>query len=70
MSIVHRCGHCNRTLSDPDSMKVGYGPVCYKKLFGVKLDRIKDENKISHKTIKMISDLSELYNLDEVFKDV
>jgi hypothetical protein len=69
-TVMHRCGHCNRTLSDPNSMKVGYGPVCYKKLFGVKLDRIKDNTKISNKKTKMLLDLSQSYDIEEVFKDV
>jgi hypothetical protein len=68
MIVVHRCGHCNRTLRDPDSMKIGYGPVCYKKLYGIPLR--KTNTKISHKTTKRILDLSQLYDLDEVFKDV
>lgn len=28
------CGACGRVLKNPDSKKTGYGPVCYKKMFG------------------------------------
>lgn len=27
-----RCGRCHRPLDDPDSMKIGIGPDCFKKL--------------------------------------
>jgi hypothetical protein len=70
MSIIHRCGHCNRTLSDPESMKIGYGPVCYKKIYGIKLQRTKTERSISRKKTNMKIDLSQSYDIDEVFKDV
>lgn len=29
-----KCGVCGRVLKNPDSRKIGYGPVCYKRLFG------------------------------------
>ncbi len=29
-----KCGVCGRTLRNPDSKKMGYGPVCYKRTFG------------------------------------
>lgn len=28
------CGVCGRVLKNPESRKAGYGPVCYKKMFG------------------------------------
>ena len=28
------CGVCGRVLKNPESRKVGYGPICYKKVFG------------------------------------
>lgn len=28
------CGCCGRTLSDPESVKLGIGPICYAKFFG------------------------------------
>lgn len=28
------CGVCGRVLKNPDSKKMGFGPVCYKKMFG------------------------------------
>jgi ribosomal protein L37AE/L43A len=71
MSVYHKCEHCNRTLTDMDSMSVGYGPVCYKKLFGVTLKRTQtNKTKTMHKTTKRMKDLSEMENLDEVFIDV
>lgn len=27
------CGRCGRRLKDSASIKIGYGPVCYKKMF-------------------------------------
>lgn len=29
-----KCGVCGRVLKNPDSKKIGYGPVCYKRAFG------------------------------------
>lgn len=29
-----KCGVCGRVLKNPDSRKIGYGPVCYKRVFG------------------------------------
>jgi len=31
---VGRCGSCQRTLTDPESISLGIGPVCLKKRFG------------------------------------
>ena len=28
------CGKCGRALKTSDSQRIGYGPVCYKNLFG------------------------------------
>lgn len=28
------CGICGRVLRNPKSRKMGYGPVCYKKMYG------------------------------------
>lgn len=68
MMVVHRCGHCNRTLRDPDSMKIGYGPVCYKKIYGIPLQ--KTSTKTNTKKTRYVIDNSKMENLDEVFKDV
>jgi hypothetical protein len=66
-----KCEHCNRTLTDVDSIAVGYGPVCYKKLFGKPLKKTKTNIKTSHNTTKQKTKLYEtMENLDEVFKDV
>lgn len=29
-----KCEKCGRVLKNSDSKKMGYGPVCYKKMFG------------------------------------
>lgn len=29
-----KCSICGRTLRDPKSMELGYGPVCYRRKFG------------------------------------
>lgn len=72
IKMSHKCEHCNRTLSDADSMAVGYGPVCYKKLFGKPLKKKRtDKTKTIHNTTKQKTKLYEtMENLDEVFKDV
>lgn len=41
-----KCRVCGRVLKNPDSRKAGYGPVCYKRLFGISL-RISHSNSIS-----------------------
>ena len=30
-----KCKRCGRELSHPNSVRVGYGPVCYEREFGV-----------------------------------
>ena len=43
---MSRCLLCNRKITDPKSVEGGYGPVCYKKKFGVnKTARKKKEKK-------------------------
>jgi hypothetical protein len=42
-----RCRKCRRILTDPESIKLGYGPVCYENAFG--------KTKIKTKTSKMPS---------------
>jgi len=32
-----RCRRCGRILRDPQSIQIGYGPVCYEKEFGCSL---------------------------------
>lgn len=32
-----KCSVCGRKLRNPKSQKVGYGPVCYRRLFGASL---------------------------------
>ena len=39
-----KCSVCGRNLKNPESQKVGYGPVCYKRLFG---SNLKSSNKAS-----------------------
>lgn len=29
-----KCGLCGRTLKNSDSRKMGYGSICYKRIFG------------------------------------
>lgn len=31
-----KCKICGRPLKNPQSSKIGYGPVCYRKMFGNK----------------------------------
>lgn len=31
-----KCSVCGRNLRNPESQEIGYGPVCYKRLFGAK----------------------------------
>lgn len=42
-----RCRLCHRLLKDPESKRLGYGPVCYKREFGSPMPKEK-------KTVKMI----------------
>lgn len=35
-----KCLRCNRTLSDPNSMKREYGKICFNKEFGVNQSKI------------------------------
>lgn len=37
MYNVMKCSVCGRKLRNPKSQEVGYGPVCYKRLFGSNL---------------------------------
>lgn len=37
--IYAHCTHCGRRLKSPESMEAGYGPSCYRKLFGKSLPR-------------------------------
>lgn len=68
---MSKCEHCHRTLTDANSVAVGYGPVCYKKLFGISLIKTKDNIKTSLYSTKKQKEMSEtLENLDEVFKNV
>ena len=39
------CGMCGRVLNNPDSKKMGYGPVCYKKMFGSPPPKEKKEKR-------------------------
>ena len=39
------CGACGRILRDPNSKEAGYGPVCYKKIFGVPPPKGKKEER-------------------------
>lgn len=32
-----KCSACGRKLRSPQSQEVGYGPICYKRLFGSRL---------------------------------
>lgn len=32
-----KCSVCGRKLRSPKSQEVGYGPVCYRRLFGISL---------------------------------
>lgn len=35
-----QCNRCGRSLKSPASVEAGYGPSCYRKLFGIPLPRI------------------------------
>ena len=37
-----KCSVCGRKLRSPKSQEVGYGPICYKRLFG---SNLKSSNK-------------------------
>ena len=50
-----RCNRCGRVLTDPKSVARGYGPVCYKKLFG----NGKKEKKQIHLDTQRLSPISE-----------
>ena len=39
-----KCSVCGRKLRSPKSQEAGYGPVCYKRLFG---SNLKSNNKAS-----------------------
>ena len=39
-----KCSVCGRKLRNPKSQEVGYGPICYKRLFG---SNMKSSNKAS-----------------------
>ncbi len=32
---MDKCLLCGRRITDPKSMEIGYGPVCYRKKFGI-----------------------------------
>lgn len=34
-----KCKRCHRKLKDPESIKLGYGPVCYEKEFGASMQK-------------------------------
>ena len=34
-----KCRKCGKKIRNPDSVEVGYGPVCYRRLFGGNLKR-------------------------------
>jgi len=42
-----KCSVCGRKLISPKSQAAGYGPVCYKRLFGGSLRRNTESGKIS-----------------------
>lgn len=39
-----KCSICGRTLRKPQSMELGYGPVCYRRKFGIS-PRMRRQNK-------------------------
>lgn len=41
-----KCSVCGRKLRNPKSQEVGYGPVCYRRLFGTSL-RTDDKDRQS-----------------------
>lgn len=44
------CMECGRKLRSQQSKEVGYGPVCYKRVFGTSM-RIRDEKQVLLQTI-------------------
>tara|TARA_Y100000310_G_scaffold77005_1_gene73463 strand:- start:447 stop:710 length:264 start_codon:yes stop_codon:yes gene_type:complete len=32
---MYKCRNCGRNLTDPESVRIGVGPVCYTKTYGV-----------------------------------
>lgn len=39
-----RCNRCHRKLKTPESMEIGFGSACYKKLFGKTLKQSQKTN--------------------------
>lgn len=42
-----KCSVCGRKLRNPKSQEVGYGPVCYRRLFGTSLRANDKDDKSS-----------------------
>lgn len=47
--MVLKCKRCNRKLENEQSIKLGYGSTCYKKVFGktIKVKKLKDNRGLS-----------------------
>ena len=55
---VSRCQKCNRRLTDPNSIRHGYGPVCFVKVYGYEMSR----------PVRVLLEVEDLTDATEWFK--
>lgn len=44
--MYSKCQKCGRKLTDPDSMKRGYGPECWEHLTGIAVNPLTDKDSL------------------------
>lgn len=54
------CGRCGRRLKDPESIKIGYGPVCRAEL-GIEMERKTDRK--SNRSLPQLADAEKEFDI-------
>jgi len=64
---IGKCKECGRKLTNPRSVAVGYGPVCYRKLFKKEQPLLPGERARRSRKKKRGIDTSNMADLNELF---
>ncbi len=66
-----KCEICGRTLKSDKSRELGFGPVCYKKVYGSRGNRKKTSSKISKNSAEVPEhyDIPGQMNLEDYLND-
>ena len=64
-----KCCACGRELKSVESRKIGYGPVCYKTVFGISIKKKKDKMETSDIFTFPYYEIPGQITIDDYFSD-